>query len=68
MSLPSTSIIKAQLSNALGLKAPEYWHILQRYLSGSLSRLEYDEMIKDCLGKDNNTLSMCPLCFTFRNS
>ncbi|KAJ3486810.1 hypothetical protein NLI96_g3983 [Meripilus lineatus] len=56
MSLSSTSTIKVQLSNALGAKAPEYWHILQQYLRGSISRLEYDDMVKDCLGRDNNTL------------
>ena len=58
MSLSSTSTIKSQLSNALGTKAPEYYHVLQQYLSGSISRIEYDEVIKDILGKDNNTLSM----------
>ncbi|PSR72818.1 hypothetical protein PHLCEN_2v11315 [Hermanssonia centrifuga] len=53
MSLSSTSTIKTQLSTALGPKAPLYYSTLQQYVSGSISRTEYDEQIKDCLGKDN---------------
>ncbi|OCH93654.1 hypothetical protein OBBRIDRAFT_276982 [Obba rivulosa] len=49
MSLPSTTTIKSQLSAALGAKAPAYWRILQQYLSGRISRTEFDEQVKECL-------------------
>ncbi|OBZ73832.1 hypothetical protein A0H81_06044 [Grifola frondosa] len=49
MSLLSTSTIKSQLLSALGQKAPLYWHVLQQYLSGSISRIEYDEQVKEYL-------------------
>lgn len=49
MSLPSTSVIKNQLSTALGPNSPIYWSTLQQYLSGSISRIEFDEQVKTCL-------------------
>ena len=57
MSLPSTTTIKAQLAVALGPKAPLYYNILQEYLSARISRLEFDDQIKECLGRDNITSS-----------
>ncbi|KAJ3555591.1 hypothetical protein NM688_g2495 [Phlebia brevispora] len=56
MSLSPTSLIKAQITMALGPKAPQYYQILRDYLSASISRTEFDEQIKDCLGKDNVAL------------
>ncbi|KAI0072699.1 hypothetical protein K474DRAFT_1628620 [Panus rudis PR-1116 ss-1] len=56
MSLSSTSTIKAQLSASLGPKAQTYWHTLKEYLSGRISRGEYDDQIKECLGRDNQAL------------
>ncbi|KAI0792129.1 transcriptional regulator of RNA polII, SAGA, subunit-domain-containing protein [Abortiporus biennis] len=53
MSLSSTTVVKAQLTAGLGPKAPDYFKVLQCYLKGQISRLEYDEQIKDILGKDN---------------
>ncbi|KIP10044.1 hypothetical protein PHLGIDRAFT_125872 [Phlebiopsis gigantea 11061_1 CR5-6] len=53
MSLSSTTTIKTQLSQALGPKTEVYYKILQEYFSAHISRLEFDEQIKDCLGKDN---------------
>ncbi|CAL1714736.1 unnamed protein product [Somion occarium] len=53
MSLSPTATIKAQLTASLGPKAPTYWSVLKQYLSGSISRGEFDEQIKECLGKDN---------------
>ncbi|KAI0704289.1 transcriptional regulator of RNA polII, SAGA, subunit-domain-containing protein [Cytidiella melzeri] len=55
MSLSSPTTIKAQLATALGPKTPLYYKIFQEYLSGRLSRVEFDEQIKDCLGADNIT-------------
>ncbi|KAL6304584.1 transcriptional regulator of RNA polII, SAGA, subunit-domain-containing protein [Sparassis latifolia] len=49
MSLLSTSTIKNQLSYALGVKAPIYWRVLQQYLTGRISRIEFDEQVKECL-------------------
>ncbi|EJF64257.1 transcriptional regulator of RNA polII, SAGA, subunit-domain-containing protein [Dichomitus squalens] len=49
MSLSSTSTVKAQLTNALGPKAPQYFHVLKEYLSGRISRNEYDDEVKTYL-------------------
>ncbi|KAI0629279.1 transcriptional regulator of RNA polII, SAGA, subunit-domain-containing protein [Trametes polyzona] len=49
MSLSSTSTIKNQLTNALGPKAPPYFAVLKEYLSGHISRTEYDEQVKTYL-------------------
>lgn len=53
MSLASTTLLKAQMETALGPKVDKYYDILRNYLRGSISRVEYDERIKDCLGTDN---------------
>ncbi|KAI0821573.1 transcriptional regulator of RNA polII, SAGA, subunit-domain-containing protein [Irpex lacteus] len=55
MSLSSTSTIKAQLAAALGPNTQLYYKIFQEYLCGRLSRVEFDEQIKNCLGPDNIT-------------
>ncbi|KAI0641949.1 transcriptional regulator of RNA polII, SAGA, subunit-domain-containing protein [Trametes meyenii] len=49
MSLSSTTTIKNQLSAALGSKAPPYFKILKEYLSGHISRTEYDDQVKTYL-------------------
>ncbi|KAI0352365.1 hypothetical protein OH77DRAFT_1409403 [Trametes cingulata] len=49
MSLSSTATIKNQLSNALGPKAPLYFSVLKEYLSGHISRTEYDDQVKTYL-------------------
>ncbi|OJT06384.1 hypothetical protein TRAPUB_2758 [Trametes pubescens] len=46
MSLSSTTTIKNQLSTALGPKAPPYFSVLKDYLSGHISRTEYDDQVK----------------------
>ena len=56
MSLLSTPVLKAQMAAALGPKVNTYYKILREYLRGALSRVEFDEQIKDCLGKDNVVL------------
>ncbi|TCD69636.1 hypothetical protein EIP91_006861 [Steccherinum ochraceum] len=56
MSLSSTTTIKAQLTSILGPKAPQYFKTLQLYLSGEISRGEYDDAIKESLGRDNTSL------------
>ncbi|PIL24965.1 hypothetical protein GSI_12852 [Ganoderma sinense ZZ0214-1] len=49
MSLSSTSTVKAQLTNALGSKAPLYFNVLKEYLAGRISRNEYDDKVKTYL-------------------
>ena len=49
MSLSSTSTVKAQLTNALGSKAPLYFSVLKEYLAGRISRNEYDDKVKTYL-------------------
>ena len=46
MSLSSTTTVKSQITNALGPKAPLYFAVLKEYLSGRISRNEYDEQVK----------------------
>ena len=64
MSLSSTATIKAQLNTHLGPKAPVYYQILQDYFKAAISRVEFDEQIKECLGKDNIPLRKSPSIFT----
>ncbi|RPD64413.1 hypothetical protein L226DRAFT_533693 [Lentinus tigrinus ALCF2SS1-7] len=52
MSLSSTSTLKAQLSNALGSEAPAYFKVLKEFLSGHISRNEFEEVLKKVL-QDN---------------
>lgn len=56
MSLSSTTTIKNQLSTALGPKAPPYFSVLKEYLSGHISRTEYDDQVKTHL--DSTHLGM----------
>ncbi|KAL7280759.1 hypothetical protein ACG7TL_005703 [Trametes sanguinea] len=44
-----TNTIKHQLTNALGPKAPLYFNVLKEYLSGHISRTEYDDQVKQYL-------------------
>lgn len=62
MSLSPTSLIKAQITMALGPKAPQYFQVLRDYLSGSTSRTEFDDQIKECLGRDNVALCTYITC------
>ncbi|KAI0343245.1 hypothetical protein BDW22DRAFT_1407141 [Trametopsis cervina] len=55
MSLSSTTTIKAQLAAILGPKTPQYYKIFQEYLCARISRIEFDDQIKECLGRDNIT-------------
>lgn len=57
MSLSSTSTIKTQLRTALGPKAPSYFDTLQQFVSGRISRTEFDDTIRQCL--DAPTLGVC---------
>ena len=56
MSLLSTPVLKAQMAAALGPKINTYYNILREFLRGAISRVEFDEQIKECLGKDNIVL------------
>ncbi|KAI0285854.1 transcriptional regulator of RNA polII, SAGA, subunit-domain-containing protein [Russula aff. rugulosa BPL654] len=49
MSLESTTTVKSKLALALGLKAPQYWSLLQSFLSATISRTEFDEQIRECV-------------------
>jgi len=49
MSLSSTGNIKNQLTATLGIKGPLYFKTLQHYLRGLISRLEFDEQVRECL-------------------
>lgn len=49
MSLPSTTTSRHQLISALGPKAPSYWTALKEYLCARISRLEFDEQVKELL-------------------
>ncbi|KAH9935941.1 transcriptional regulator of RNA polII, SAGA, subunit-domain-containing protein [Epithele typhae] len=46
MSLSSTATVKNQITTALGPKASLYFGVLKEYLSGRISRNEYDEQVK----------------------
>ena len=63
MSLSTTPVIKAQMAAALGPKADTYYRILRDYLRGATSRTEFDDQIKDCLGKDNIVLRQSSFLF-----
>ncbi|TFK94187.1 hypothetical protein K466DRAFT_536690 [Polyporus arcularius HHB13444] len=52
MSLSSTSTLKAQLTNALGSEAPAYFSVLKEFLSGHISRNEFEDVLKKVL-QDN---------------
>ncbi|KAF9820596.1 hypothetical protein IEO21_01299 [Rhodonia placenta] len=49
MSLPSTTTSRHQLISALGPKAPSYWTALKEYLCARISRVEFDEQVKELL-------------------
>ncbi|KAI0741934.1 transcriptional regulator of RNA polII, SAGA, subunit-domain-containing protein [Daedaleopsis nitida] len=49
MSLSSTSTVKSQITTALGQRATLYFNVLKEYLSGHISRNEYDDQVKALL-------------------
>jgi hypothetical protein len=49
MSLSSTSTIKAQLATNLGLKSNSYFDTLLRFITGQISRTEFDETVRQAL-------------------
>jgi len=53
MSLSSTSTIKSQLNTALGQKAPGYFETLSQFVSGKISRTEFDEAVRQALDAPN---------------
>jgi len=63
--LPQTSLkrkdtfqIKQKLTEALGPKNNEYWKCLKNYLTGKLSKNEFDKSIKSLIGDQRNYLIM----------
>ena len=55
MSLSSTSTLKGQLTTNLGTKAPLYFDTLKDFVSGRISRQEFDDAVHQVL--DSNSLS-----------
>ncbi|EIW79238.1 hypothetical protein CONPUDRAFT_107429 [Coniophora puteana RWD-64-598 SS2] len=53
MSLASTHTIKNQLNNALGQKAPIYFDTLSQYVSGKISRTEFEDTVRQVLDASN---------------
>ncbi|KAH7929091.1 hypothetical protein BV22DRAFT_1081711 [Leucogyrophana mollusca] len=53
MSLSSTSTIKSQLGVALGPKAPGYFETLSQFVSGRISRSEFDDSVRQALDAPN---------------
>ncbi|KAH7879138.1 transcriptional regulator of RNA polII, SAGA, subunit-domain-containing protein [Lentinula edodes] len=49
MSLSTTSHIKSQLTNNLASKAPIYFTCLQKFVTGRISRTEFDDTLKPIL-------------------
>ena len=46
MSLASTSVLKAQLKSSLSANSPAYFDTLSRFISGLLSRSEFEETVR----------------------
>ncbi|KAK2463700.1 hypothetical protein APHAL10511_004451 [Amanita phalloides] len=53
MSLSSTSTLKGQLTAHLGPKAPQYFDTLKEFVSGRISRQEFDESVRRVLDSNN---------------
>ncbi|KAK0232405.1 transcriptional coactivator Hfi1/Transcriptional adapter 1 [Armillaria nabsnona] len=49
MSLSSTSTIKQQISSQLGAKAPAYFESLTSFVTGKISRPEFEDSLKAVL-------------------
>lgn len=47
--LKSTSVLKEELNVELGHKSEHYWDTLNHYLSGQISRAEFDELIREAV-------------------
>ncbi|THU99157.1 hypothetical protein K435DRAFT_941039 [Dendrothele bispora CBS 962.96] len=53
MSLSSTSVIKTQINNHLGHKAATYFDCLHSFVTGKISRTEFDDTLKPILDAPN---------------
>ncbi|KAG6890309.1 hypothetical protein C0995_009515 [Termitomyces sp. Mi166 len=49
MSLPSTSKIKASLTEQLGTNAPQYFAAIKSFVTGQTSRIEFEEAVRQYL-------------------
>jgi hypothetical protein len=49
MSLASTSTLKAQLKTSLGPKSDQYFSVLSQFICGMLSRVEFEEAVRQHL-------------------
>jgi hypothetical protein len=56
MSLSSTATIKAQINSQLGDKAPAYFDALDKFVSGRISRTEFEDVVLDSL---DHSASLC---------
>jgi hypothetical protein len=64
MSLSSTSgtsALKAQLSEALGANEQRYWEIFHFFLHGQLSRVEFEDTVRECLDSPQLSESTCAI-------
>jgi Transcriptional regulator of RNA polII, SAGA, subunit len=59
MSLSSTSTIKSQLATSLGPKAAPYFDTLKQFISGRISRSEFDESVRQSLDAPNLGTYLC---------
>ena len=48
MSSPAPAV-RDELNIALGHKASHYWETLSQYLSGQISKVEFDELVREAL-------------------
>jgi hypothetical protein len=67
MSLSSTSSLKAQLSAALGPNEARYWETFHSFLYGQLSRVEFEEIVRECLDSPQLSESHMPRLSPQRN-
>lgn len=49
MSLPSTSKIKASLTEQLGANAPQYFAAIKAFVTGQTSRIEFEDAVRQYL-------------------
>jgi hypothetical protein len=68
MSLSSTTTIKAQLTSNLGAKSNAYFDTLLQFISGKISRTEFDESVRQALDSPHLSASLAFtwVCTTLR--
>lgn len=54
--------IRDQLNSALGSKSAQYWDVLNAFLGGKISRIEFEELIREVV--DSPTLGTVLFLFS----